>query len=201
MFLDLSVYSPGPYGMRTVFPNSPNLPALVSLSLRAFTFRVGDDGCADPFSTLSKLKSLIINNCLVLSRHNPKFCISSTTLVNLNIIMPVYPHYNYDLNFRIELSTPSLRTFNFRGTPIQKLCGSKSNLSNIKHVNIDVDWWSHTTDTPLVLLQWLVELANIKSLTVTSTTLNVLYYMFVLRKTFFFIQLLFLFNIVSLFIV
>jgi hypothetical protein len=168
------------------------LPSLISLSLRSLTFRVGDDGCAEPFSTLSKLKSLIINNCVVWRRHNLNLCISSTTLVNLTIIMPVYRHYNYDLNFIIELSTPSLRTFNFRGTPIQKLCGSKSNLSNIKHVNIDVDWWSHTTDTPLVLLQWLVELANIKSLTVTSTTLNVLYYMFVLRKTFFFHSVTFL---------
>ncbi|CAL5193659.1 unnamed protein product [Lathyrus oleraceus] len=68
----------------------------------------------------------------------------------------------------------SLCTFNSSGLPVQKLCGSNSNLSMAKHVNIDVDYWLHTADTPLVLLLWLVELSNIKSLTVTSTTLKVL---------------------------
>ncbi|WJX32675.1 hypothetical protein P8452_20973 [Trifolium repens] len=34
--------------------------------------------------------------------------------------------------------------------------------------------WSISTDVPLVLLNWLIELANIKSLTVSSSALEVL---------------------------
>ncbi|CAK8565962.1 unnamed protein product [Lathyrus sativus] len=167
--LKLSVFRSRLYTMKAFFPISPNLPALTSLSLQSFTFLVGDDGRIEPFSSLNKLNSLLIDKCEVLDAQN--LCISSATLVNLTIIMSYRAHKAY---FGFELSTPSLCTFNFSGFPVQKLCGSNSNLSTVKHANIDVDYWLHTADTPLVLLNWLVELANIKSLTVTSTTLKVL---------------------------
>ncbi|GAU38250.1 hypothetical protein TSUD_119300 [Trifolium subterraneum] len=49
-----------------------------------------------------------------------------------------------------------------------------SNLSSVKHVNIvDVTSLSDQ-NTPLILLNWLVELANIESLTVSLNTLTVL---------------------------
>lgn len=49
---------------------------------------------------------------------------------------------------------------------------SKSNLSSIKHVDFGVGL--NSADSPLVLFNWLVELANIESLTVSYTTLQVL---------------------------
>ncbi|XP_058751059.1 F-box/FBD/LRR-repeat protein At3g26920-like [Vicia villosa] len=167
--LKISVFRSRLYHMRAFFPNSLNLPALTTLSLQSFTFLVGDDGCTEPFSALKKLNSLIIDKCEVLDSQN--LCISSTTLVNLTIIMSYREHRSY---FGFELSAPSLCTFNFSGLPLQKLCRSNGNLSTVKHVSIDVDYWVLAADTPLVLLNWLVELANIKSLTVTSTTLKVL---------------------------
>lgn len=64
----------------TLFPNSLNLPALTSLSLRNFAFHVGDNGCADPFSEFKKLNSLIIDRCVALDAEN--LHISSVTLAN-----------------------------------------------------------------------------------------------------------------------
>ncbi|XP_058782028.1 F-box/LRR-repeat protein At3g26922-like [Vicia villosa] len=167
--LRISVFRSRLYTMRAFFPNSLNLPALTSLSLQSFTFRVGDDGRAEPFSALNKLNSLIIDKCEVLDAQS--LCISSTTLANLTIITSYRARKAY---FGFELSAPSLCSLSFSGLPLQKLCRSNGNLSTVKHVSIDVDYWVLAADTPLVLLNWLVELANIKSLTVTSTTLKVL---------------------------
>lgn len=131
--LDLSDGRRMSYGGK-LFPNSLNLPALLNLSLNSFVFCVGNDGRVEPFSALQSLKCLIINNCEVLDAR--LLCISITTLVKLTILM-----HNYDpeKSFGIELSAPSLCSFDFRGIPVQKLYGSKSNLSSIKHVKIDVE--------------------------------------------------------------
>jgi hypothetical protein len=175
--LDLCVCYPTPfYGF--LFPTSLDLPALTSLSLNSFKFCVGDDGRVDPFSTLNCLNSLIIRNCSVHDHDAHNLCISSVTLVNLTI--ETYPGYYR----KVELSTPSLCTFDFNCTGnVPALCGSDNDLSSVKHVNINVmcsvNW---TTEVSLALLSWLVELVNVKSLMITSSTLKVLYDMFSLRK-------------------
>jgi len=160
------------YG-RKLFPNSLNFPTLLSLSLESFVLCVGNDGRVEPFSALKSLKCLIVDKCEVWDARN--LCISITTLVKLTILMH---HYDPEKSFGIELSAPSLCSFDFRGIPVQKLCGSKSNISSIKHVKINVDMAPRSGDTHLVLLDWLVELVNIESLTVSSSTLQVLYKMF-----------------------
>jgi len=161
----------------TLFPSSLNLPALATLSLESFTFCVGDDGCAEPFSAFSSLNSLIIRHCKVLDAHN--LCISSATLANLTLETV---HYQYG---KIELSTPSLCTFVFvcaGDIPALKLHGIESNLSSVKHVKIHASIGCIDADKSLVLFNWLVELANIKSLTINDNALEVLSAKFVLRK-------------------
>ncbi|XP_058751045.1 F-box/LRR-repeat protein At3g26922-like [Vicia villosa] len=169
--LKLSVFLPTIFDKRVFFPNSLNLPALTSLYLRSFTFLVGDDGRVEPFSALNKLNSLIINKCEVMGAKI--LGISSATLVNLTIVTSDRAATAY---FGFELSAPSLSTFNFTGLPFRKLCQTNGNLSMVKHVSIKVKYWFDLTDgnTSFVLLNWLVELANIKSLTLTSSTLKVL---------------------------
>ncbi|XP_045822817.1 putative F-box/FBD/LRR-repeat protein At1g78760 [Trifolium pratense] len=152
-----------------LFPNSLDLPALTSLSLNSFTFCVGDDGRVDPFSTLSSLNSLIIRRCKVRDANAHNLCISSATLVNLTIETGPYDYC------KVELSTPILCTFDFVCTGgVPALCGSNNNLSSVKHVNINVKSFANCTEVSLALLSWLVELANIKSLIITSSTLKVL---------------------------
>jgi hypothetical protein len=147
-----------------LFPTSIYLPALTSLCIKYFAFRgSGDDNRAEPFSSFNSLKRLIIHCCL----DKQNLFISNDTLIYLRIIT-FYGHCE------IELSTPSLRSFDFKGNPIQKLTGRNNNLSSIKHVKIDVTIWSHIKMYPLVLLNWLVELSLIESLTVASSTLEVL---------------------------
>jgi len=85
--------------------------------------------------------------------------------------------YNYSENFyKIELCTPSLCTFTSCGAPYQKISGS--NISSLKHVDIHaeakVSSYSHSPGPPMFLFSWLLEFADIKSLTLTSTTLQVL---------------------------
>ncbi|XP_045822434.1 F-box/FBD/LRR-repeat protein At1g16930-like [Trifolium pratense] len=158
------------YGVRTVFPNSLNLPALTNLCLQYFIFYVNDDGHVDPFSTLNRLNSLNIYHCMV--RGNQTLCISNATLADLKI-----NDDSYDGRMKFfELSTPSLCTFVYCGTPYQKLCGNLSNLSSVKHVEIIVAYCCNyiPKNTSLVLLNWLIELPNAESLTISLNTLKVL---------------------------
>lgn len=168
--LHLSVCHPKQFSMCTLFPNSLNLPSLTNLYLCHISFCVGDDGSVEPFSKLTSLTSLMILYCEIVDAQN--LCISSTKLVQLTIYMISYAPETY---FGIDISTPSLCTFEFHGIPIQKLHRSKRNISSIKHVCIDLITLWNSVEVSLVLLNWLVELANIESLTVSSTTLQVLW--------------------------
>ncbi|GAU12699.1 hypothetical protein TSUD_121900 [Trifolium subterraneum] len=56
-FVDLCVH---PAIERMEFPNSLNLPALTTLTLKSFYFCAGDDGCAEPFSAFNKLNTLVM---------------------------------------------------------------------------------------------------------------------------------------------
>ncbi|GAU10006.1 hypothetical protein TSUD_120050 [Trifolium subterraneum] len=158
----------------TLFPNSLNLPAVTNLTLKGFLFCVGDNGRVDPFSKFDKLDTLMLyGSCEVHDRLN--LCISSTTLVNLTI----QTNYSSAGGIRFQLYTPNLCNFVYRGhIPFQKLCGRNSNLSSIKHVlfdvTIDVGKGSNPKDNPMLLLDLLVELANVESLTITHRTLKVL---------------------------
>ncbi|KEH25353.1 F-box/RNI/FBD-like domain protein [Medicago truncatula] len=150
----------------TLFPNSLNFPALTNLSLHYLAFRAGDDGRVKPFTLFNRLNSLTLRYCKVLGKQN--ICISSVTLANL-----IIEYCNFELN------TPNLCNFVYKGIPLVKqLCGSKNNLCSVKHVNIDIDDRSlkKSAQTSLILHNWLVELANIESLTICSHTLEILYY-------------------------
>ncbi|GAU38280.1 hypothetical protein TSUD_119610 [Trifolium subterraneum] len=166
--LKLAVVHPKIYAMRVLFPNSLDLPSLTTLCLHLFAFSVGDDGRAEPFSTLRKLNTLIIDKCEVVGAQN--LWISNTTLVNLTIVIRNYPP---DACIEIELSTPNLCTFHYIGSPFHKFYGSKSNFSSIKHVDIDVRLMACSAKYSKFLLDWLVDLANVETLTLSSPTLQV----------------------------
>jgi len=159
-----------------IFPKNLNLPALTSLSLKYIALHRSDDGCVEPFSTFNMLNRLTIDCCMVQDAQN--LCISSTKLVNLTILMDdcdLAP--NIETYFGLELYAPSLQTFAFSGPYTPKLFASKNVLSSIKHVNIHVTcyWNSKAEETSSFLLNWLVEVANIESLTLSSYTLSVLH--------------------------
>ncbi|CAJ2639215.1 unnamed protein product [Trifolium pratense] len=166
--LDLCVHGDIIIHSKILFPNSLNMPALTTLTLRSFYFCAGDDGCAEPFSAFSKLSTLMIQDCKLLDTES--LCISSTTLVNLTVDECEYYRHSY----KCKLSTPSLCNLNYICTLNQKLyC---SDLRSLKHVYIDVNYeysGSLEPDYPFVL-NLLLELANIESLTVSSDTLQVL---------------------------
>ncbi|XP_058785053.1 F-box protein At1g60400-like [Vicia villosa] len=157
-YLKLSTYHDG----ENLFPKSLNLPALSTLELDNFTFSVGDNGCAKPFSTFNMLKRLLISDCSV--KGLGTLCISNATLVNFTMFNDLNRYY------KIDLCTPSLSTFAFRGIPYQDIFGS--NISLLKHVDIDAGVFPYSSGPPLFLFKWLSEFANIKSLTVTATTLQ-----------------------------
>jgi len=81
-------------------------------------------------------------------------------------------YYFYKYKWKLKLSAPCLSTFAFTGTPYQKLCVSHP--CSITHLYIDADDISSVEEDSTTLLSWLLELANIKSLTVSSNTLQVL---------------------------
>jgi len=164
--LDLSIHHRILRG-NVLFPSSLNLPALTTLSLKGFYFRSGDNGCAEPFSALRKLSNLIIRHFRVLDAQT--LCISNTTLVNFT--METY--YDYKDICKLELSTPSLTNFAFTGTPNPIL--SVSHPCSITHLYVNAeDIVIFVKENSAVLLSWLLEFANIKSLTVSSNTLQVL---------------------------
>jgi hypothetical protein len=148
----------------TLFPKSLNLPLLTNLDLENLTFCGGESGCAEPFSAFTKLNSLVIRCCKV--KDAQILNISSETLVNLTV-----EGYLYNL-LQIKLSTPSLCIFSFTGIPVQKICGS--GLSSVKQVNIDAQDFGSSVDYGLVLLSWLQDLVSVESLSVSSTTVQIL---------------------------
>ncbi|AES69170.2 F-box/RNI/FBD-like domain protein, putative [Medicago truncatula] len=147
-----------------LFPNSLNLPSLTRLHIGSVSFLGG----ADPFSGFPMLKSLRISCSKILGEQN--LCISSITLVKLTINRTYYKLPNF--NQKIELSTPSLCSFVFVGTPFQIL--SWSQLRSIKHVEIYAYMLQNFAQIPSNLLGWLLELTDIKSLKISSDTLQVL---------------------------
>ncbi|XP_061371761.1 putative F-box/FBD/LRR-repeat protein At1g78760 isoform X1 [Gastrolobium bilobum] len=144
------------------FPKSLNLTALTSLSLYKFTF--GHSELVEPFSSCIKLKTLVIHNCAI--GDTQILCISNATLVNLDI-------RSYQA-YKIVLSTPNLCSFAFSGIPNKHI--SASNLSSIKEVNIDADQWAALchSRSGFILFSWLQLFANVRSLTLYSSTLQVL---------------------------
>jgi len=160
--LKLCIYNKG--GHETVFPKSFNLSALTSLQLQNVEFCVGNNDRAEPFSTFNKLNSLLISNCTVSA--SKILCISNSTLVSLTMYNKFIDHKNYT----IELSTPSLCTFSFTGNPM-KLYGK--DVSSLKHVDIYANANPYQKEPPLFLFSWLLEFPNIKSLTVSDSTLQV----------------------------
>ncbi|XP_045826030.1 putative F-box/FBD/LRR-repeat protein At1g78760 isoform X2 [Trifolium pratense] len=147
-----------------LFPKSLNLPALTSLDLTNFVFCGGESGHAEPFSAFTKLISLVLHWWKL--RDAQILSISNETLVNLAM-----HNYSHDIA-KIEISAKCLRTFTITGYVIYKICGSS--LSSVKQVNIDAQDFDIPNDYGLVLLSWLQDLANVESLTVTSTTLQIL---------------------------
>jgi hypothetical protein len=176
--LKLSLYSADRYDFfGETFPKSLNLPALTSLDLTNFKFCRGESGCAEPFLAFTKLKNLFIRSCKL--RDTKILIISSATLVNLVL------HNNSIDIAKIELSTPSLCTFDFTGSLIHKICGS--GLSSVKQVNIHYsDQFSAPAENALVIFSWLLDLANVESLAVTSTALQVPCHVF--RLYFYFLR-------------
>ncbi|XP_058721833.1 uncharacterized protein LOC131593374 [Vicia villosa] len=152
--------------MENPYPKSLTLPALSTLELENLTFYGGDNGCAEPFSAFSKLKSLLISECFV--KDAGTFCISSASLVNFTM----HIESDNDEYYKIVLCTPSLCTFVFRGYSYQDI--SWSNISSLEHVHIDVELFPNSCRPPFFLIKWLSEFANIKSLTVTAATLQAL---------------------------
>lgn len=149
---------------RILFPMSLNLPELTNLYLSNFTFCGGENGCAEPFSAFTKLNSLVLGGCEL--KDAQTLNISSETLVNLAM-------RGISSNFsKIELFTPSLCSFTFTGRPFHKICGS--GLSSVRQVNIAAVMYSIGDEAPMVLFNWLLEFTNVKSLIVSSTTLQIL---------------------------
>ncbi|CAJ2641164.1 unnamed protein product [Trifolium pratense] len=160
--LKLSIY-PG-LNRETMFPKSLTLPAITNLQLEHFTFCVGDNDRVEPFLNFNRLNSLVISKCSV--RGGQTLYLSNATLINFTI------YDDGDNFYKVDLCTPCLCTFVFTGTPYQRISGC--NASSLKHVDIDADISSCPGDPPLFLFSWLLEFANIKSLTVSAATLQVL---------------------------
>ena len=83
---------------------------------------------------------------------------------------------DFRTSFGIELYAPTVHTFDYSGGEyIPKLVGSKSVLSSIKHVNIHSSHYVVLWEKPSILFNWLVQLANIESLTINFFALAVFY--------------------------
>ncbi|XP_057428845.1 F-box/FBD/LRR-repeat protein At1g78750-like [Lotus japonicus] len=177
--LQLGVHSKGFTSEKMSLPKSLNLPALTGLYLENFSFSGNDIDRrrVEPFSALIKLNTLMIHNC-TLSDDANILCISSKSLCHLTVI-----EYSMVL-YQIELSSPSLRAFAFEGIPSMPHIGS--NLSSIEQVNINAAIWSVNQgifqsekwgtfhSASFAIFSWLLKLSNIKSLTITTSTLQVL---------------------------
>ncbi|RHN55572.1 putative F-box domain, leucine-rich repeat domain, L domain-containing protein [Medicago truncatula] len=148
----------------TRFPKSLNLPSLTNLNLKEFIFSCGENNCAEPFFGFTKLNSLVIDCCSIWDAKTLK--ISSETLVNLTM------HKNIFYIDKIELSTSSLCTFTYTDCFIPRICGT--GLASVKQFYVVVTMGQYLEKPGMVLRSWLLDLANVTSLTISSTTLQIL---------------------------
>ncbi|WJX52354.1 hypothetical protein P8452_38473 [Trifolium repens] len=71
-----------------------------------------------------------------------------------------------------ERSNQPEKKLQLDGSDSEKICGT--GLSSVKHVNIGARMSPTWGERPVVLLSWLQDLANVKSLTLSSITLQIL---------------------------
>ncbi|XP_058782510.1 F-box/LRR-repeat protein 13-like [Vicia villosa] len=147
---------------KILFPDSLNMPSLTYLNIGFVAFHGG----VDYFSTFPKLNRLLICHFHILGAQN--LCISSNTLDGLVIQKYSKPR----VHCKIELSTPSLSSFVFIGTPFQIV--HRSHLGSLKQMEIYLDKIVNYGEAPSALLNLFQELADIKSLVLYSTSLHVL---------------------------
>jgi len=165
--LTITVYPRNIYA-EELFPKSLKLPALTSLDIMNFTFCGDENGWAEPFLAFPRLNSLIIHSCQI--RAAKILEISSETLANLAML-----DNSFDFA-ELELFAPSLCTFT--GKPLLQIC--RSGLSSVKHATIYARMYSKWEDCPRTLFSWILYLFNVKSLTISATTLQVPCHLFVL---------------------
>ncbi|KAK7282907.1 hypothetical protein RIF29_12021 [Crotalaria pallida] len=161
--LRLSVRSKNYSDEKIIFPKSLNLPALTRLHISNIVFCAsrGSDR-AEPFSTLNRLDYLFIGPYTL--RDARFLCVSSTTVSSLTF-------QSCCCSSKIVLSTPNLCSFAFSGVTCHDLSGSC--LSSIEQVYIDANTLYLSSEPPLILLNILKELTNVRSMTVTVNTLQI----------------------------
>ncbi|AES90496.2 cytochrome C biogenesis protein ccsA [Medicago truncatula] len=152
--LRLSIYPRMSFCVKTIlFPKSLNLPALETLDLSNFTF----------YGWRKRLCWALFGLCQIEEfDHSWLYGNGHTN----------HYHINSPKIAKIELSTPSLCTFTFYGIPHPKIC--RSNLSSVKEVKIYARMDTSLEKLPMVLFNWLQELLAVKSLKVSSITLQIL---------------------------
>ncbi|TKY60857.1 putative F-box/FBD/LRR-repeat protein [Spatholobus suberectus] len=155
-------------------PKSLPLPALKSLHLSAVRFTASDDDCAEPFSTCSLLNTLVIEGCSL--RNDAKVLrISNSNLSSLTLDNSCL---NTTPQRKIVLSTPNLTSIAVRNNIISNnmifsYCqlSSTCNLSLLEQVNIDT---TYSLIHYSVIAGWLQVFSNVKTLTLSTHTLNVI---------------------------
>nr|KYP45183.1 F-box/LRR-repeat protein 13 [Cajanus cajan] len=146
-----------------MLPKSLQLPALKILHLEYFTFTACDNDLAEPFSSCYMLSSLVMGHC---SLHNDakRLSISNSKLSSLTILS------SFEGRVRdTSLSTPNLVSLTIMGYSNQQL-SSTCNLSFLEEVNIHV---VRNTDF-VTIISWLQMFANVKTMTLSSSTLEIL---------------------------
>ncbi|XP_061358114.1 putative F-box/FBD/LRR-repeat protein At1g78760 isoform X2 [Gastrolobium bilobum] len=166
------------YTQRVVVPKYLQLPALKILHLDLAVFTASDNDCADPFSTCNMLTTLFIRS-FRLDDDVKILRISNSNLSSLTI----GHHLSGPPPYQIEIATPNVKSLTIIGTPILQLSFA-CNLSFLEEVYINIHSGfrrhSTTTDAGLdvrtdsVIVNWLHVLANVKIMTITSSTISTL---------------------------
>ncbi|KAJ7946041.1 F-box family protein [Quillaja saponaria] len=150
-------------------PNSLDFPMLATLELRQIRFPSGENGCLNPFSNCSKLKTLILDNCSY-----PKssiLCISAPQVANLTF------HHNCIMSdcYNIKLSSPNLSSFVFIGFLPPLL--SAEDIPFLDKLEIQArrsPVLEQDQKSALVLLEMLTVLSTAKSITLSASTVEIL---------------------------
>ncbi|XP_061358115.1 F-box/FBD/LRR-repeat protein At1g16930-like isoform X3 [Gastrolobium bilobum] len=141
------------YTQRVVVPKYLQLPALKILHLDLAVFTASDNDCADPFSTCNMLTTLFIRS-FRLDDDVKILRISNSNLSSLTI----GHHLSGPPPYQIEIATPNVKSLTIIGFRRH---------STTTDAGLDV-----RTDS--VIVNWLHVLANVKIMTITSSTISTL---------------------------
>jgi hypothetical protein len=161
---------------KVILSNTLDLPELTYCRLKKVSFSSNDENsCVNPFSGCKKLITLIIDCCSLIEKQT--LLVSNDQLSKLIIRFDK----SFVFNYKIQMHTPSLKSFTFAGNLVITNCTPQlfdHNLKFLEEVSLELLFPEVSQEIAKILMRWLKMFNNVYSMTLASPTVKVRNYFY-----------------------